>query len=97
MKDLGKKRNNPFVMVVVFGKANLHKAMFDTNEEVCFVLCSCEGFVLYIVVLFEGRVPLARGNKIPCFWWMCKTMEANAIAFTLPKIRVKHGVFRCVY
>jgi hypothetical protein len=84
-------------MLIVFGKANLHKTMFDRNEEVCFVLCNYEGFVLYIFVLFEGRVPLAKGSEIPHFWWMCKTMEANAIAFTPPKIQVKHGVLTCVY
>lgn len=54
-------------------------------------------FVLYILVLIEGTVPLARGSEIPHFWWMCQTMEANAIAFTPPKIWVKHGVLRCVY
>lgn len=48
MKDLCKKTNNPCAMLIVFKKANLHTVMFDTNEEVCYVLCSCEGFcVIY--------------------------------------------------
>jgi len=58
MKDLDKKCNNPCVMLIVFGKANLHKTMFDTNEEVCFVLCNYEGFcVIYFCFVWrEGAI-----------------------------------------
>jgi hypothetical protein len=97
MKDLSKKCNNPCVILIVFGEVSLHKVTFDSSEEVCFVFCSYESFVLYILVLFKGRVPQARGSEIPCFSWMCKTVEVNAITFTPPKIWVRHENLRHVY